>query len=62
MLPVEKRTQLLERVAARLRLVGPRFNTYDVEHAVRLAQHNLSFATSRDAGKIAGMNAKANLE
>jgi hypothetical protein len=54
-LPVEKRALLLERIAARLRLVGPRFNTDDVERAVHLAQHNLSFATSRDAGETPGI-------
>jgi hypothetical protein len=42
-LPVEKRALLLERIAARLRLIG-RFNTHDVEAAARLAGHNLSFS------------------
>jgi hypothetical protein len=39
-LPVEKRTLLLERIAARLRLID-RFDDHDFEAAVRLAQHNL---------------------
>ena len=42
-LPIEKRAILLERIAARLRFVGPRFNTYDVERALRVAQHNFGF-------------------
>jgi hypothetical protein len=34
-LPVEKRALLLERIAARLRLVGTRFDDRDLELAVR---------------------------
>ena len=37
---VEKRSLLLERIAARLRLIG-RFGDHDVETRVRLAGHNL---------------------
>jgi hypothetical protein len=55
-LPVEKRALLLERVAARLRLAGPRFNERDFEDAVRLANHNLRIPVSREAGKIQGTN------
>ena len=43
-LPVEKRALLLERIGARLRLVGPGFNDDDFERAVRLAGHNLDFS------------------
>jgi hypothetical protein len=43
-LPMEKRALLLERIAARLRLVGPDFNDDDLERAVRLGMHNLDFS------------------
>lgn len=52
-LPVEKRAVLLERIAARLRLIG-HFDDDDLERAVRLAQHNLRFSTSRETGEIKG--------
>jgi hypothetical protein len=42
-LPVEKRAILLERIAARLRLIG-RFNDRDLELAVRAGLHNLQFS------------------
>ena len=40
---VEKRAVLLERIAARLRLIG-RFNDQDLELAVRAGLHNLTFS------------------
>ena len=49
-LPVEKRSLLLERIAARLRLVG--FDDRDLALAVRLGLRNLAFANSHSAGKI----------
>jgi hypothetical protein len=46
-LPVEKRSLLLERIAARLRLVGPRFNDRDLALAVRLGLRGLDFTAPR---------------
>jgi hypothetical protein len=46
-LPVEKRLLLFERIAARLRLIGPGFNTHDVELAVHLGLRNLDFRAPR---------------
>ena len=48
-LPVEKRALLLERIAARLRLIG-RFTDRDFEAAVRLAGHNLDFTKLAQRG------------
>jgi hypothetical protein len=45
-LPIEKRALLLERIAARLRLIG-RFNDRDLELAVRLGLHNLNFSAGQ---------------
>jgi hypothetical protein len=40
-LPPEKRGLFLERVAARLRLGGPRFTDHDLDQAIRLALKGL---------------------
>jgi hypothetical protein len=51
-LPVDKRALLLERIAARLRLIG-RFNDHDLERAVQAGLHNLNF-TSDTTDRIQG--------